>query len=262
MHNVRRGCKKLPLIMNRGSATDAYPRRSSTTIQGTDLSDRRTIMRPVDATLQTFAGGNESSHLSLSHEYEMRDSLPFEDFPGDPARPQATVMEVISSSTEARFDPNTFSHDATTNLGDSIVSHTVASMLTDSNAEFNPTNWLLDDSFANIFDDCGMNPNWFEPQSFYESSQLTSAALTSARSGTKSPTILDLRQLWYIQVRDSIKDLDDHCKSSVKHLTTTLRPDIDEVYRTNIANELLTQPHNEPLPSIEFLVFWPLLPCV
>ena len=177
---------------------------------------------------------------------------------GDPAHLEATVVEVVSSTAEARADIDTFSYDATTNFGDERADQSVAGILADSRTELTPSNWLLDDSFANILDDCSLNPipSWFEPYSLHESSQPTSPIpiLPSSRNGTKCPTTLDLRQMWYVQVRNSIKDLDDHCESSGKHLATTLRPDIDEVYRTNIANELLAQPYNASLPSIDFMV--------
>jgi hypothetical protein len=256
MHNIRRGYKNLPLVIDRQSTDNLYQHDSYTTVREDQSCDHRIISSPVITAHANFDPANECSNLSISSNYgEIVSQPPLPDVHYEPSHPGATVLDTISTLTEIRSSSYPYSCNAIMNLSDSTNEYTALGTLADSNMEYNSTNWLLDESFANIFDDWGVELNGIDTRNFHDTPQSLPTKPFSVIEIPKSPPILDLGQIWYIQVRNSIKELDTYCNKSGRHLPTTSRADIDELFRMNIAKELRTLPCSEPLPSLDFLVF-------
>lgn len=257
MHNIRRGYKTLPLIIDRQSTDNLYQHNPNNPVRDNQSCEHSTTASPVRTPHVNFDAANEDSNLSISGNYGEIVSQPpsLQDINYEPSHPRATALETISTLTETRSNSDPFSCNAITNLGDSTNEYTALGTIADSSMEYNSTNWLLDESFVNIFDDWNMDLNGIDTRNLLDTPQPPPTAPLSAREIPKSPGILDLGQIWYIQVRNSIKQLDTYCNKSGSHLPTTSKAGIDELFRTNIVKELRTLPCSEPLPSIDFLVF-------
>lgn len=257
MHNVRRGHKILSLIIDRQSTDNLYKHSTSTAVHDIQSCEQSTNVPSGITGCQNSDAASESCNLNFSNNnggiIPQHPSL--HDVHYEMPHPGANVLKAISASTEIRSGSDTFSCNAITNLSDSTIDYAPLGTLADSNMEYNSMNWLLDGSFANIFDDWSMDVNGIETRNHHDTPQPLPTTPVTARESPKSPPILDLGHIWYIQVRNSMKELDTYCNKSGRHLLTTSRADIDELFRTNIAKELHTLPCSEPLPSLDFLVY-------
>ncbi|KIX10085.1 uncharacterized protein Z518_01166 [Rhinocladiella mackenziei CBS 650.93] len=134
-------------------------------------------------------------------------------------------------------------------------SQTRAAAFMDNLTGLDSANWLLEDNFdLAIFD--RMNP-WATlstNQSVHDHSRsLTSYRQLTEKPGT-APQILDLRHVWYIQVRNADNDFGAGSGSvTPRQRDSAYGDDIDESYRANMARDLRPPFRDEPLPSIDFM---------
>lgn len=118
--------------------------------------------------------------------------------------------------------------------------------------------WLLEDDFdIGIFDRMGFSNPFFETQVIHDhSTKLIVPYPQISEKPEGSPSILDLRQMWYTQIQGP--DDEPYAGSgsmTPRHAENTRvsGDDIDETYRANMANKLRPPLRDEPLPSIEFM---------
>lgn len=126
--------------------------------------------------------------------------------------------------------------------------------LDDSAVHFDTTNWLLDENFVDLFDPGNMTWNETRSPNHHPSRPLSPSSSLDNQT-RKCPVALDLRHIWYVQARNTIEELHDRSEGRARgQRFTTSGRDIDELYLTNIVEELGKPPRQDPLPSIDFLV--------
>lgn len=172
--------------------------------------------------------------------------------------PEATSLQPISTSADMGSTISVSSNPIA-NPSDFTAEHPALGVLDNYNMDGSATNWLLDESFNNIFDDWSVDSTWTDMRNVGDLAPEPTKS-GSTRDIVKPSATLDLRQIWHVQVGYNIADLDSYCQESGRHLPTTSTADIDELFRTNIAKEFRLLPSSEPLPSIDFLVFFHPLP--
>ena len=126
------------------------------------------------------------------------------------------------------------------------------SALVDPLLYFDATNWLLDENFVDIE---SWDLNWYESRRLTVRPHLKSTSLSFAKESNNPPKVLDLRRMWYIKIQTLVDHLHDDGAGTGRQAVNALRRDIDETYHTKMVEELRTPLRNEPLPSIDFLVF-------
>lgn len=152
-------------------------------------------------------------------------------------------VSLASSGQRPTFD--SFSSPQLTNTETSGLDHFT---FDDTMLQFDTTNWLLDDTFADIGND---DSAVHEPWAFSSQSQLKPADLPSTRASDRPPSIADLRRMWF-------RDIWSHNGNENEvHSVGTESNDIDENYLTEMVQALGTPVPNEPLPSIDLLVHFP-----
>jgi hypothetical protein len=105
--------------------------------------------------------------------------------------------------------------------------------------EFDSTNWLLEDSFLDIL----------EPKSPRSMPGQVYPVLES----NPIPSVRDLRDIWYVQVWKPDQGHATAFDMTIPRQGNSLREDIDETYRANMATDLSPPVRNDPLPSIDLL---------
>lgn len=167
---------------------------------------------------------------------------------GDTIDQGLTFMSTASTSTDPRASSDApLAHQITTTDDATMDQIALAAPL----LQFDATNWLLDEAFVDIE---GVDFTWNELHDSHEQPDMDSSSLALAKESNNGPTVLDLRQMWYIQIRSNIDDLHDDYGSTGRQVVNSQRRDIDEIYRTNMAEGLRPALRNEALPSIDFLV--------
>lgn len=161
---------------------------------------------------------------------------------GSALRPNTSPL-LDSSADSAVFPPHTMSNVEDSPGGEDTFA---ASLL-----QFDPTNWLLDETFVDLG---GMDFLWNDASNTYDATHSNSSSVSMTSPACNPPAVLDLQQLWYNQVPNTVEEL--YCKPerSGRQAIDPQRRDIDEMYRTNMAEELSRSLRNEPLPTIDFLV--------
>ncbi|OQV05059.1 Zinc-finger double domain-containing protein [Cladophialophora immunda] len=134
-----------------------------------------------------------------------------------------------------------------TNVQDPETSRAV---ITNPFSPFDASNWLLDDTFVDMFDVGNDGLAWNRLRSSARRTHSRPPSSSIARKSSKVRTWrLDLSQIWYIKTRRPIDDPGVDNEGPAREVAR----DIDEVYRTNMVDELRSRLHFEPLPSIDVL---------
>ncbi|KIW34139.1 uncharacterized protein PV07_00935 [Cladophialophora immunda] len=134
-----------------------------------------------------------------------------------------------------------------TNVQDPETSRAV---ITNPFSPFDASNWLLDDTFVDMFDVGNDGLAWNRLRSSARRTHSRPPSSSIARKSSKVRTWrLDLSQIWYIKTRRPIDDPGVDNEGPAREVAR----DIDEVYRTNMVDELRSRLHFEPLPSIDNL---------
>ncbi|KIX06620.1 uncharacterized protein Z518_04596 [Rhinocladiella mackenziei CBS 650.93] len=156
----------------------------------------------------------------------------------------SALMSTTTASTDSRINPGVFPRDQYRNLNDSTVDYTA---FADPLLHFDATNWLLDENFVDI--GIGQLTRNDPPT---DRSNPRPQPLPSIKESNNPPAVLDLRHMWYVQTRRTVDGLYHDYEGTGRQIVNSLR-DIDEIYRTNMVEELRAPLRNEPLPSIDFL---------
>ncbi|EXJ55056.1 uncharacterized protein A1O5_12795 [Cladophialophora psammophila CBS 110553] len=177
-----------------------------------------------------------------------------------PPQSEFLVPEDIQKASSALSKPVHLSTNG--NLDERSLSLPTAEMLTtrdfaidvsplaDHLLHFDATNWLLDENFVDV----GSGDfNWNEPRDIHDQPTSTLSHLPSARENNNSPAVLDLGPVWYVQVHSTVHDVPDDNHRVGRQVIDAMRGEIDEMYRTNMDEELRAPLRNDPLPSIDFL---------
>ncbi|KIV77479.1 hypothetical protein PV11_09269 [Exophiala sideris] len=118
-------------------------------------------------------------------------------------------------------------------------------------------NWLLNDNFdLNLFDFGGLDYTFNETENLSEHPELPLMAspLLQKPEPRPEPAVLDLRTIWYTQIRSMNTEYGVRSGSVTPRETGAVsRNSIDEVYRLDMASKLRPPLREEPLPSIDFL---------
>ncbi|KIW86609.1 uncharacterized protein Z519_12793 [Cladophialophora bantiana CBS 173.52] len=177
-----------------------------------------------------------------------------------PSQSQALAREGIQKASSTLSLPVHISTDG--NLDERCLSLPTADMLTahdfsinvsplaDHLLHFDATNWLLDENFVDVG---GGDFNWNEPHDIHDQPSSGLSHLPFARENNNSPAVLDLGPVWYVQVHSTVHDIPDDSHGVGRQVINAMRGEIDEIYRTNMDEELRAPLRNDPLPSIDFL---------
>lgn len=256
MHDLRRGCKTQSLIIHRNSTDHSKQHSSDSASRKGEPCGQQPVIEQTGPDAATEYSGLEESNMrkEATSTFESSTHEQYEMF-----HPEASSLRPISIPTDMG-SPISVSSNSIANPSDFTAGYPALGVLDNSNLDDSATNWFLDESFNNIFDDWSMDAIWTDTKNVHDLA-LAPPTSASARDITKPSATLDLRQIWHVQVGYNIADLDSYCQESGRHLPTTSTADIDELFRTNIAKEFRLLPSTEPLPSIDFLVFFHPLPC-
>ncbi|OQV05817.1 Fungal specific transcription factor domain-containing protein [Cladophialophora immunda] len=115
--------------------------------------------------------------------------------------------------------------------------------------------WLLEDDFDfTIFENMGFSNTLHEPQYRHHDANLGSPHHHKTEKPKLRPAVLDLRQIWYIQVSGTENEpVPDSGTGTPREIATTSLDNIDEIYRVKMAKKLRPTLRDEPLPSIDFM---------
>ncbi|EXJ72307.1 uncharacterized protein A1O5_04811 [Cladophialophora psammophila CBS 110553] len=115
--------------------------------------------------------------------------------------------------------------------------------------------WLLEDDFDfTVFEPMGFSSAMHEPHPINHDNNPKSSHQQKTEKPKFRPAVLDLRQIWYVQVSgmENEPELDSGTATPRDAATTTL-DNIDETYRVRMASKLRPPLRDEPLPSIDFM---------
>lgn len=161
----------------------------------------------------------------------------------------STLQPTATTSVDSRTNPDIFPHHQITNMYGSAIDN---ALFADHQLHFDATSLVLDEG---VFDIGGREFASNEPRNLNDWAYLRSQSLAVGKESNKPPTVLDLWQMWYIQIWSTVDDLyDDYNGETGGQVVDTPRKDLDETYRTTMVEELCIPLRNEPLPPIDFLV--------
>lgn len=118
------------------------------------------------------------------------------------------------------------------------------------------TSWLLGHDFdLSAFDFSGFDCSLNGAENLSEYPEVATVGSQLAGICESAPKVLDLRTIWYTQIRSMGSEYGVRSGSATpREPDATSRTSIDEVYRIDMANTLRPPLRDEPLPSIDFLV--------
>ncbi|KAK5045549.1 hypothetical protein LTR84_009167 [Exophiala bonariae] len=244
MHDVRRGYKLQSLIISREEAVN---------IENHDLEDvppREEILMARHMDFEIEGDSNEPEELYLRGE-PTKSAPPLLPEQSGPTQPGTNAFQPAIASPSTEFNPRV-SRNAMTTPGDPASEIRSLADVVHPQIETSTTDWLLDETFMNIFDDWRVDAPWSEAENL-PFPETTYATPSSTGGIAAHATVLDLRQIWYVQVGYNIENLDAYCDKSGRRLPTKSTSEIDESFRTSITKELGLLPSTEPLPSIDFM---------
>lgn len=117
------------------------------------------------------------------------------------------------------------------------------------------TNWLLEDNFFDVIDNRTIHQNFAETELLNQGLENgTFGDHTSIKSRT-NPSLLDLRRVWYTQIRSIEVEQEMNAEQDrTISVENSSSGDIDERYRTRMANKLIPTLRDDPLPSTDIMV--------
>lgn len=121
-----------------------------------------------------------------------------------------------------------------------------------SGTDFDATDWLLDESMLE-----DENGDMIFGGTTQAITQTLPPALTILRPhnvNETNPAVQDLRRVWHVSTPVSLDDRRSSRESTQVNATQPPQDDIDEIYRTRMAQQLHTISLDTSLPSIDFLV--------
>ncbi|OAP61174.1 hypothetical protein AYL99_03375 [Fonsecaea erecta] len=137
------------------------------------------------------------------------------------------------------------------NFSGHLETHPFVDQLTDVHSG----QWLLEDDFDfTIFEHMGFSNTLHEPHLMHHEDNFSSPAHQKSERSNIRPAVLDLRQIWYIQISGTANEPDpDSGTVTPRDIPTTSVDNIDETYRVRMAKKLRPVLRDEPLPSIDFM---------
>ncbi|EXJ69322.1 uncharacterized protein A1O5_07358 [Cladophialophora psammophila CBS 110553] len=257
-HEVTRGKQRAARIAISEAHPDASPPAAleqaahASSIALPPKPTLRSNLPPADTVVDTTAPNDHDGSMvvrppfaGFQHEMIINPNVSIADSGSQPLGhwfgDELAQMSVPSSSTDQRASFDAFPGHQLTSIESSVLD---GFALNDPLLQFDATNWLLDEDFVDIEN---VGSSLYEARPLSGQPHLKPAPLSSTRGSDRPPSVLDLRRMWFLQVRSHIG-----VETEVQAVSTE-RSDIDENYHTQMVEELRTPLPNEPLPSVDLL---------